>query len=393
MNVTYSLDRKYPMEYRRFGKTEKMLSAITLGTMRFVHCWEDPRDRIPKDSINHIRKIVELAFASGINHIETAHGYKKSEYAHGIVLNDELKVPRDSYFLMTKGDALTASDMRRMVEEQLIGLKTDYFDFYGWHGMNNRELFEKSCSKGGPVEELHKLKEEGIIKHIGFSTHAPLDVIKEAINTDLFEFVNLHYYYINQRNWEAIQLAEKKDMGVFIISPNDKGGQLFKAPQKLRKLIPHTTPIQWNARFCLSSPAIHTLSFGMSDPTHFEEMQGIFPSQIPISEKDLEAKLKLDEALNAVSYSSFDGHSMQGDPSGINIPDLLRFRKLWKGLDMKSFGQYRYKEMEQNSHWMPGIIPEKEALDKIDYSKVPEGIPLREMLEEIHKVMYVPTKK
>ena len=271
------LNQKEQMQYRRFGKTEEYLSVITLGGMRFVRGWDDPRHEIPKETFDECLTSVQLAFDSGINHIETAWGYKKSETVYGKVLNEELQIPRDSYYLMTKGNPLTADDTWKLVEKQLNDLQTDYFDFYGWHGVNNQELLEQSCKPGGAVEELLKLKEEGIIRHVGFSTHAPLDVIVRAIETGLFEFVNLHYYYFDQRNLAAVNMAQANDMGVFIISPNDKGGQLFKAPNKVRKATSLLTPIQWNARFCLQNPAIHTLSFGMHQKPHFEENKGIFP--------------------------------------------------------------------------------------------------------------------
>jgi len=65
---------------------------------------------------------------------------------------------------------------------------------------------------------------EGLVGHLGFSTHGPLEVIEETINTDEFESVNLHYYYVNPRNLPAVQLARSKDMGVFIISRRTKAG-------------------------------------------------------------------------------------------------------------------------------------------------------------------------
>jgi predicted aldo/keto reductase-like oxidoreductase len=93
--------------------------------------------------------------------------------------------------------------------------------------MNNRAKFTKALAKGGPVEVLKRYQEQGVIGNVGFSTHAPYRVICDAISTDLFDFVNLHYYYFFQKNFGAVQLAAAHDMGVFIISPNDKGGQLF----------------------------------------------------------------------------------------------------------------------------------------------------------------------
>jgi len=385
------LNEKSPMEYRRFGKTEKHLSVITLGGMRFKRGWENPRDVIPEETLEQCREVVQLAFNAGINHIESAWGYVKSETVYGKVLNEELNIPRGSYHLMTKGHPMTGPEMRRMVEAQLKALQTDYLDFYGWHGMNNEELRQQACATNGPVEELHKMKEEGMIRHIGFSTHAPRETIIKAIETGLFEFVNLHYYYFNQRNEEAVVKAREHDMGVFIISPNDKGGQLFKAPQKVQKATEPLTPIHWNARFCLKNPGVNTLSFGMTEASHFEEMKGIFPLQWAETEEKIQQKLE--SFLSDDPYSSYEGFELQDDPSGINIPEILRLRKLWKCYDMSEYGRYRYKIFGNNSHWLPGAFAFKENIDKIDLSKVPENIPLKKMLVEAHKEFYVPKYK
>ena len=382
------LNKKEGMQYRRFGKTEKHLSTITLGGMRFKHGWDDPRREIPEDTFEECLNTVQLAFDSGINHIETAWGYKKSETVYGKVLNEELAIPRTSYHLMTKGSPMTADDTFEMVENQLRDLQTDYLDFYGWHGINTPELLEQSCKSGGPVEALLKLKEEGIIQHVGFSTHAPMEVIVRAIETGLFEFVNLHYYYFNQRNLAAVQMAEVHDMGVFIISPNDKGGQLFKPSAKVKDATYPLTPIQWNARFCLNNPAIHTLSFGMTEREHFEEMKGIFPTSSPWNKTDYETKLKLDSFLFDDPYAVYEGFDMQNDPSGINIPEVLRLRRLWKSYDMIDFAKYRYKTFKEKSHWFPGELPTQPNLNKIDTTKIPAHIPVKELLAETHKELY-----
>ncbi|WP_439185102.1 aldo/keto reductase [Carboxylicivirga taeanensis] len=380
------------MEYRRFGKTNKMISTITMGGMRFKQVWDQPRYTIPKDTQEHCNRLVDLALKNGINHFETAYGYIKSETVFGRTLNQELKIDRSSYYLMTKGNPMTADDTRRLVEEQLKTLQTDYFDFYAWHGINTNELVDKSCRSGGAVEELHRMKEEGLIKHVGFSTHGSLDTIIKAISTDLFEFVNLHYYYFYQRNRAAIELAQSKDMGVFIISPNDKGGQLYKAPDKIRSAIPHATPIQWNARYCLSHPEIHTLSFGMTEAAHFEEMNGIFPSHTPLNPVDQQAKIRLDQMADEDPYTHFDGYDLDHD-SGLDIPLLLHWRKLWKCYDLLDFARYRYKELKTPNHWVPGVFATPDAIDKIDFSKVPKDIPLRDILHEIHEAFYMAPNK
>jgi len=381
------------MEYRRFGKTNKMVSVITLGGMRFKHTGNEPRHEIPQDTLDQCRDTVQKALAQGINLIETAYGYGKSEHVYGLVLNDELNIKRDSYFLMTKGNPKTAEEIRKTVENQLKALKTDYFDFYAWHGINTPELFKIASGKGGPVEELLKLKEEGIIKHVGFSTHGPLNVILKAIETDLFDFVNLHYYYFFQRNKAAIDLAGSKDMGVFIISPNDKGGQLFRPSQKLAKLTAPLHPIQWNARFCLSHSSIHTLSFGLPVTAQFDQINGIFPAPAPFSPEDARIKELLDDQKLLDPYADFDAYCMENDPSGLNIPEILRFRTLWKCYDMKDFGLYRYNMFQEKDHWFPGNFPTEENLRRIDLSHCPANIPLVELIQETHEGLYRPKLK
>jgi predicted aldo/keto reductase-like oxidoreductase len=381
------------MEYRRFGKTNKKVSVITLGGMRYKHVGNEPRESIPADTLEQCIDTVKKAFEQGINLIETAYGYGKSEHLYGKVLNDELKTKRDSYFLMTKGNPKTATETRKLVEQQLQALKTDYFDFYAWHGINTPELFDISCAKNGPVEELLKLKEEGVIKHVGFSIHAPLHVILKAIETDLFEFVNLHYYYFFQRNKPAIDLAEKKDLGVFIISPNDKGGQLFRPSEKLTELTRPLHPLQWNARFCLSHSAIHTLTFGLPVTAQFDQLNGIFPAPAPMSPDDLRIKNLLDQQKQLDPYSNFNAYILENDPSGLNIPEILRFRMLLKCYDMRDFGLYRYNMFQEKDHWFPGTFPTEENLKKIDLSKCPAEIPVVELIKEAHAELFRPKTK
>jgi len=388
-----SLERRgerAPMQYRRFGRSQKALSVITLGGMRFPHGWDRPREELPALTIDACRDSVQRALALGINHIETAYGYGKSEHCYGRVLNQELGLSRDSYFFMTKGAPNTGEETKRLVEEQLTARGMSYFDFYAWHGINNREKFELAMAKGGPVEVLKRYQEQGVIGHVGFSTHAPYRIICEAIGTGVFDFVNLHYYYFRQRNLGAVQLAATHDMGVFIISPNDKGGQLFDPPALLRELTAPLTPIQFNARFCLRTPDVHTLSFGLHQPQHFSDIPGIFPIHVPPSAQDQAIAQRLDARLLTDPYAAYEGWEFEDDASGINIPEVLRFRRMLKCYDMKSFGRYRYNMFSPGDDWVPGAYATASNIAKVDEARAPEGFPLRELLAETHRELYRP---
>ena len=276
------------------------------------------------------------------------------------------------------------------MEGQLLALQTDRIDLYAWHGINNLERCRVAIARGGPVEELLKMKDEGLIGDVGFSSHGPLEAICAAITSELFSFVNLHYYYFFQRNLAAVHLAALRDMGVFIISPNDKGGQLFNAPPLLRQLCAPLTPIQWNARWCLHTPDVHTLSFGLTEPAHVEEARGVCPVSVPLGAAELRTQLALDARLALDPAAAWDGWEMRDDPSGINIPEVLRFRRLWKCYDMEDFGFYRYNMLESKGHWFPGAFATDEAIALVDAAKAPPGIDVKALLAETHRHFWRP---
>lgn len=375
------------MEYRRFGRTEQQLSVITLGGMRYHDGWSKPRDEPHPEMIDHCARTLKLALDSGINHIETAYGYGKSEYAYGAAIA-QLGLSRDSFILMTKGSADSKDAMKRVIDEQLKGLRTDRIDLYGYHGVNTQDILDHVLASEGVLSVLEDYKRQGVIGNIGFSTHAPLEVICRAVLSNRFDFVNLHYYYFFQRNLGAILLAQALDMGVFIISPNDKGGHLFNPPDLLRELTAPLTPIQWGARFCLRLPAVHTLSFGMTQGEHVAEMTGIFPTSVPLSPPDLDIQNRLDARLSVDPWSAYDGYEFATDPSGINIPEVLRFRRLLKCYDMLEFGKYRYNMFEEKGHWFPGALATPDKVARVDERRAPPGVPLRAMLNETHGALF-----
>ena len=376
-----------PMEYRRFGKTEELISVITLGGMRFKHGWTPPRNHLPKDSIEHCISTTSMALDLGINHIETAHGYMKSELLFGHALK-ELGVPRKQFKMMTKGAPMSGDGTRSLVEEQLEALGLDYVDFYGWHGINNKELLKIAVEKNGPVETLHRLKDEGLIRHVGFSTHAPLDTILDAMQTGLFSFINLHYYYFFQRNLPAVQLAETMDMGVFIISPNEKGGMLFKPSEKLKNLCKPLTPIVFNGRFCLSHPEITTLSMGIHEPKHFPQNLAILNRGNYSNSELSKVKAEMDAPLTKVSGLCTLCHECLPCPENINIPEVLRFRNLTEGYDMLNYGRFRYNMFEGQGHWFPGTFAFHCTECGDCLPRCPENLNIPTLLMETHKKLF-----
>ncbi|MGB5772533.1 MAG: aldo/keto reductase, partial [Crocosphaera sp.] len=195
------------MRYRRFGKTNLDLSIFSLGTMRCL------------TSATIFNDTLQTALSLGINHLETARGYGKSEHFLGNFLQQQTLIPRQKLYITTKLSPTPDADtMSQWIDESLERLQLDYIDCVAIHGINTWEHLEWVTGSNGCFLALKRALEGGKIHHIGFSTHGSLDVILAAIETDLFEFINLHYYYFFQRNAPAISLASQKDLGIFIIS-------------------------------------------------------------------------------------------------------------------------------------------------------------------------------
>ena len=241
---------------------------------------------------------------------------------------------------------------------------------------------------GGPGEVLHRLREEGLIRHIGFSTHGSLDIILQALNTNLFSFVNLHYYYFFQRNLAAVRLAGEKDIGVFIISPNEKGGLLWKPSRKVEQTCHPLTAIEFNGRFCLSHPEITTLSMGIHEPEHFSQNLSILNGEDYTSQAMRDTRARMDAPLSGVS----DLCTLCGEclpcPEEINIPEVLRFRNLLEAYDMEDYGKFRYNMFEGEGHWFPGNFASKCTECGDCLPRCPEKLEIPKLLKETHKELF-----
>jgi uncharacterized protein len=258
------------MQYRRFGRTEIQMPVFSCGGMRYQHKWKDvaPED-IPEEAQANLEATIRHALELGINHIETARGYGTSEMQLGRILPT---LPREKLIVQTKVAPFEdAAKFRHIFNKSMEYLKLEYVDLFSLHGVNTAELLDWCLKPGGCLAEARKFQREGRVRHIGFSTHAPLSVILRAIESGEFDYLNLHWYYINQNNRPAIEAATRQDMGVFIISPSDKGGHLYKPPSRLVELCKPLSPIVFNDLFCLARPEVHTLSIGAARPTDFDE--------------------------------------------------------------------------------------------------------------------------
>ncbi|HEX4263390.1 MAG TPA: aldo/keto reductase [Verrucomicrobiae bacterium] len=389
------------MKYRRFGRTELNMPVISCGGMRYQYKWDDvPPEQIPADNQANLEACIHRALELGINHIETARGYGTSEMQLGNILP---KLPREKMIVQTKvSPKATVKEFLTTFETSMNYLKLDHVDLLSLHGINNRTLLDWSVKKGGCLDAARQLQKEGRVRFIGFSTHATTDVIVDTIQHGDFDYVNLHWYFVNDLNWRAVQAAHARDMGMFIISPNDKGGKLYEPSKKMTDLCAPLSPMQFNDLYCLARPEVHTLSCGAARPTDFDEHIAAlkFYDRIPETIAPIEKRLRAE--MENVLGRDWCERWFEGLPEYVDVPgeiNVLEILRLWtyaRPLDLAPWAKMRYNLLGQADHWFPGQnaskISESPDASKAAFNgtvaRSPFAAKIPEILAEAHRLYF-----
>mmetsp|Transcript_5968 Transcript_5968/g.8764 ORF Transcript_5968/g.8764 Transcript_5968/m.8764 type:complete len:665 (+) Transcript_5968:23-2017(+) len=369
----------------RFGKTNIKMPIVTCGGMRFQHTWLP--DMIPllsesKSSVlsnspsqDNVKNIVRTCLQLGVNHFETARLYGTSEYQliealYDLMIAGEIK--REDFILQTKiTPQAFAKDFQKTWNQswEHIGAKFQYIDLFSIHGLSTQE-WETTFI------EASKLKEEGKIRHIGFSTHGTSEQIMKLINTKKFEYINIHYHFFGsyhgegtsdtlggQGNLACVQRALELDMGVFNISPFDKGGKLYRPSRDLLlSLGPELTPIAFSSLHAWKTAGMHTLSVGVARPSDLDE---VLEAARLWRTNDVEEKLltpaenRLRDRVTEKCGKEWADYGLLNVPTcyeecthGIAIGHILWLHKLLVSHGMYDFCKDRYTMLEaNNSKW------------------------------------------
>ncbi len=335
------------------------MPALSLGGMRFQKSWEDLYwEKISLEEQEKVEIVVNRGAELGFHHIETARHYGTSELQLGVAIDNI----HDSERLLQSKVPPNEDPRAFEVELELSfeRLRCKRLDLLAIHGINLPKHLEQTLRTGGCLEVVRKWQDQGRIGHVGFSTHGTTELIVEAIETNAFDYVNLHWYFIFQDNEPALDAAARHDLGVFIISPTDKGGHLHTPPQELIDLCHPLHPIVFNDLFCLLDPRVHTISVGASKPEDFElHLEALsLLNQAPQIVSKVSQRLT-EKARFSLGDAWFDTWkvglpSWQETPGEINIPVLLWLHNLVEAWDLESYAKSRYNLLGNGGHWFPG---------------------------------------
>jgi uncharacterized protein len=174
------------------------------------------------------------AVEKGVDFIDTSRMYTTSERRIGLALKQTDK----KVILASKTRSRTSDEVRKDLETSLTELQKDYIDLYQCHFVPNEDEYQQIISPGGALEELLRAKDEGLIGHVGITSHS-LDLFDKILDDDLFETIMVCFSFLEPKAKEKIiPKAKEKNVGV-IAMKSFSGGVIDNPKLALKYALSH----------------------------------------------------------------------------------------------------------------------------------------------------------
>lgn len=328
----------------------KEISRLGYGGMRF------PKngDEVDMDAaVQLLRKAYEM----GINYFDTAMVYHKGE-SEKIFGKAFEPYPRDSYLIADKMSIWLCSDeedMKARFYNQLKTLKTEYIDFYLVHSLNRNHY--KKVKDLHCMEFLQQMKQEGKIKHLGFSFHDTYQVFTQILNDYTWDFVQIQLNYLDWHNQGAEQLyreLERRNLPVMVMEPV-RGGYLATIDSERAKpfleLEPQRSIASWAIRWVESLPQVAVVLSGMSDLQQLEDNVATMTHFEPMNEQELAAIDRVVEEIRKVNEIPCTGCRYCMDcPMGVDIPEIFSIYSQYKIFGKEKAFVQDYEEVVEHGN-------------------------------------------
>ena len=317
------------MIYKQFQDIR--LSALGLGAMR-LPVLEGKDAQIDEPAA---QEMVDYAMEHGINYYDTAWGYHsgQSELALGRAL---ARYPRESFYLATKFPGYDLNNMGRVeeiFEAQLKKCQVDYFDFYLFHNVCEMNIDAYLDPQYGIDAYLTAQKANGRIRHLGFSAHGSVPVMRRFLEAygDHIEFCQLQINYLDWTFQDArakVELLKEYNIPVWVMEPL-RGGRLAKLGEshtrRLNALRPDEATPAWAFRFLQTIPEVTMILSGMSNMAQLQDNVHTFETEKPLTEGELSELMEIaDEILGRKALPcTACRYCTDHCPQGLDIPGLI----------------------------------------------------------------------
>lgn len=315
------------MIYKTFQ--DLRLSALGMGCMRLPLKGGDT-----EIDEHETARMVAYALEHGINYFDTAWGYHggSSETVMGKVLS---AYPRDRFFLASKFPGYDLDNMPKVQEifaRQLEKCQCGHFDFYLFHNVCELNIDAYLNKEYGILDHLLKQKEAGRIRHLGFSAHGSLDVMKRFLNAygQHMEFCQIQLNYLDWTLQDAkakVELLNAHHIPIWVMEPL-RGGKLAALSQEdaaaLQALRPAESIPGWAFRFLQSIPGVTMILSGMSSMPQLQDNVRTFASEQPLNDNEMKELLRIGGHMGASVPCTACHYCTTHCPQKLDIPELIR---------------------------------------------------------------------
>ncbi|MCL2094056.1 MAG: aldo/keto reductase [Treponema sp.] len=332
------------MIYKQFK--DLSLSALGFGAMRLPSTGGGYGAPIDYDKA---RALLRAAYEGGINYFDTSYFYHNgdSEAFLGKTLSE---FPRESYHVASKlpGNLIrkegaqldvsgrTFKNPRELFDFQMNRVGVDYFDFFLLHNVSEATYSNYTNPDLALVELMVELKSQGLIKHLGFSSHGRADTIEKFLNflnekkiLSEFEFAMIQMNYLDdllQGAGKKHECLSKAGLETFVME-GLRGGKLARPGEKaealFKNLRPHDSPSAWAFRWLQSRGPFKVILSGMSSMEQLKENLDLFSRSDPLNPAEEEVIKKVIEEITERVPCTACGYCTEDCPQHLDIPLLL----------------------------------------------------------------------
>ena len=312
------------MIYKDFNGIK--LSALGLGNMRLPRINPDNPDQGIDWPQAH--RMMARAMEAGINYYDTAYVYGNGDSE--LCLGEGMKkFPRSSFHLATKFNIRATTDYEMVFETQLKRLQTDYIDFYLIHCLQVDNA--QGYMNGGAIEYFEKQRSLGRIRYLGFSTHAPVDLMEKFADFHRWDFAQIQLNFFDWNYGKAkkeYEILTSRNIPVMVMEPV-RGGRLAtlneEANAVLRAMRPDWSIPSWALRFVRTLDGVCVTLSGMSNMEQLEDNIATFEDSHTLSEAEYSTLMKASDIFQRDVFVPCTGcrYCTSTCPAQINIPAWL----------------------------------------------------------------------